>query len=190
MGDLAVPGSPIFTPRTGGPPLFSSPIRTRHNWLDGVIDHPEPGRPCLAGNPVDPAGGVGAQPRGRTSASAGSPPSPGSRGSPGQTRHRRLNRYAQLYSRVGFVHEFRSLNAVEVRRFLQDHWSPRGVALPTASSFDAEVVTAIIRVTGGNFQLLHRLLAQIARILEINALAQVTCAVVEAARESLVIGQV
>ena len=37
---------------------------------------------------------------------------------------------------------------------------------------------------------LNRLLTQIERILEINALAEITKAVVEAARESLVIGQV
>jgi len=42
---------------------------------------------------------------------------------------------------------------------------------------------------GGNFRLLNRLLTQIERILEINALQQVTKTVVEAARESLVIGQ-
>lgn len=43
--------------------------------------------------------------------------------------------------------------------------------------------------TGGTFRRLHRLLAQIARILEINALDAVTKAAVEAARESLVIGR-
>ena len=37
-------------------------------------------------------------------------------------------------------------------------------------------------------RLLHRLLTQIARLVEINALSQVTREVVEAARESLVIG--
>src|SRR5215510_7519964 len=46
----------------------------------------------------------------------------------------------------------------------------------------------IIRVTGGNFRLLHRLLTQIARLVEINALRTITSEVVEAARESLVIG--
>jgi hypothetical protein len=44
-------------------------------------------------------------------------------------------------------------------------------------------------MTGGDFRLLKRLLTQMERILEINSLRQVTKAVVEAARESLVIGQ-
>ena len=100
---------------------------------------------------------------------------------------RRLARYAQLYSRIGFVHEFRPLGAAEVRTLLAG-WRPPGVALPEDLLADAEGVAAIIRITGGNFRLLDRLLTQVGRILELNGLGAVTREVVEAAREVLVIG--
>ena len=92
-----------------------------------------------------------------------------------------------FYSRIGFVHEFRPLAAKEVRELLGRRWTPPGVHLPQ-EPLDAETVAAIIRITGGNFRLLNRLLTQMERILEINALDKVTKTVVEAARESLVIG--
>jgi hypothetical protein len=101
---------------------------------------------------------------------------------------RRLSRYAQLYSRIGFVHEYRPLTPEEVRQLLRQHWHPAGVPLPVDLLADDEGVAALIRVTGGNFRLLHRLLAQAGRILEINGLGVVTREVVEAAREVLVIG--
>ena len=101
---------------------------------------------------------------------------------------KRLSRYPQFYSRVGFVHAFRPLRAVQVRELLQHKWTPSGLALPQAGMTDETTLAAIIRVTGGNFRLLHRLLTQIARIVEINALQTVTSEVVEAAREHLVIG--
>jgi hypothetical protein len=83
----------------------------------------------------------------------------------------------------------RPLGAPEVRQLLERHWAPAGVKLPS-TPLDPDTVAVIIRVTGGNFRLLNRLVTQMQRILEINALEQVTKAVVEAARESLVIGQV
>jgi DNA transposition AAA+ family ATPase len=101
---------------------------------------------------------------------------------------KRLSRYPQFYSRVGFVHAFRPLRAAQVRELLQGKWTPSGIALPEAGVTDEEALASIIRATGGNFRLLHRLLTQIARIVEINALQTVTGEVVEAARESLVIG--
>ena len=45
-----------------------------------------------------------------------------------------------------------------------------------------------MRITGGNFRLVHRLFVQIERILRINGLQAVTDDVVEAARSVLVIG--
>ncbi len=101
---------------------------------------------------------------------------------------KRLARYPQLYSRVGFVHAFRGLRAEEVRWLLAQHWSEMGFVLPTSGISDEAAVAAIIRITGGNFRLIRRLLAQIERLLGINQLQAVTAAIVEAAREGLVIG--
>ena len=100
---------------------------------------------------------------------------------------KQLARYPQLYSRIGFVHEFRPLGMTEVRKLLAE-WRPPRVLLPEDLLADSDGVAAIIRITGGNFRLLHRLLTQIGRVLEINELEKVTLPVVEAARESLVIG--
>lgn len=101
---------------------------------------------------------------------------------------KRLARYPQFYSRIGFVHEFRPLSAAEIRQLLEQRWTPAGVNLPE-QPWDSETVAAVIRITGGNFRLLNRLLTQVERILEINALQGVTKDAVEAARESLVIGE-
>ena len=43
---------------------------------------------------------------------------------------KRMARYPQLYSRIGFVHESRPLPASEIRQLLERHWTPPGVKLP------------------------------------------------------------
>ena len=101
---------------------------------------------------------------------------------------KRLARYAQFYSRVGFVHQVRPLNADALRLILAHHWTRFGLTLRLDELADAEAVAAITRLTGGNFRLLHRLFAQIERILQINHLQAITAEVVDAARQSLVIG--
>lgn len=101
---------------------------------------------------------------------------------------KRLSRYAQLYSRVGFVHEFRPLNSEESQLFLQRQWTQWGLTLQSDNVAEVEAVAAIIRITNGNFRLLNRLLAQIERIVHINALRIISKEVVEIARQQLVIG--
>ena len=60
--------------------------------------------------------------------------------------------------------------------------------MPDSGLDDDEAFAAVLRITGGNFRLLYRLLTQIARVMEINKLDRVTAPVVEVARESLIIG--
>ena len=43
-----------------------------------------------------------------------------------------LSRYAQVYSRVGFVHQFRSLSDAELRFLLEQKWQHLGINLDTA----------------------------------------------------------
>jgi hypothetical protein len=66
---------------------------------------------------------------------------------------------------------------------------PAGVTLPNAV-LAADVIASLIRMSGGNFRLLTRLLTQIERILKVNNLDTVSKEIVAAARDSLVIGQV
>ena len=101
---------------------------------------------------------------------------------------KRLARYPQLYSRIGFAHAFRPLSTDEALFVLQQHWRAWGAGWSEEEFTDREAHAAILRITGGNFRLIDRLMAQIARIKRLNALNTVTKEVVEAARECLVIG--
>jgi phosphoribosylaminoimidazole (AIR) synthetase len=51
-----------------------------------------------------------------------------------------------------------------------------------------EAVAAVLHMTGGNFCLLHRFLAQIERIAQISVLRMITKEVVEIVYQQLVIG--
>jgi len=81
---------------------------------------------------------------------------------------KRLARYPQLYSRVGFVHHFRELSTDELRFILAHKWQQLGLAFSSDDFTDAEALAAIARITGGNFRLVQRLFSQIERIMQIN----------------------
>ena len=101
---------------------------------------------------------------------------------------KRIARFPQLYSRIGFVHEFRPLGDVEMQEILERRWTPAGVRLPEGT-LTPEVIARLIRITSGNLRLLTRLLIQVERVLRVNHASQVSVQIVEAARDSLVIGQ-
>ncbi|EHQ9041246.1 AAA family ATPase [Enterococcus faecalis] len=100
---------------------------------------------------------------------------------------KRLSRYPQLYSRIGFSHEFSALSKDETHHILEFKWKELGLPLKMEDFSDYEAVTTIIKITNGNFRLIQGLFTQIDRILEINNLTTITVEVVEAARDSLVI---
>jgi DNA transposition AAA+ family ATPase len=100
---------------------------------------------------------------------------------------KRVARFPQFYSRIGFVHEFRPLDVDQVQELLEQRWTPVGVTLPDEELIP-EVMASLIRMTSGNFRLLTRLLTQIERVLQVNDLHLISNEVVEAARDSLVIG--
>jgi hypothetical protein len=101
---------------------------------------------------------------------------------------KRIARLPQFYAHIGFVHEFRPLDSTEMQKLLERHWTPVGVTL-LDDPFAPEIMARLIRMTGGNFRLLTRLLTQIERVLNVNNLLLISSEVVGAARDSLLIGQ-
>jgi DNA transposition AAA+ family ATPase len=101
---------------------------------------------------------------------------------------KRLARYPQLYSRIGFAHEFDRLSKDETHHLLTYKWEELGSPIKMEFFSDYEALASIIKITNGNFRLIQRLFTQIERILEINQLTTITTEVIEAARNSLVIG--
>ena len=101
---------------------------------------------------------------------------------------KRLARYPQFFSRIGFVHEFKPLGTEETRVLLGRHGGALGVTFDPASLEHAEALATVIRVTAGNFRLIERLLAQMRRLMALNHLETATAELVQAARDCLVIG--
>src|SRR6266496_2306431 len=69
---------------------------------------------------------------------------------------KRLARYAQLYSRVGFVHQFRPLSGAELQTVIKRQSLQLGLGLELDDLAETNVIHAITRITGGNFRLVER----------------------------------
>lgn len=96
----------------------------------------------------------------------------------------RLARYPQLYSRIGFAHEYRPLTPDELTAVLTN----RLPAATDTSDGGIAHATAIARITAGNFRLVDRLTTQIERNQRLNDIPTLTPELVDAAREALLIG--
>jgi len=72
---------------------------------------------------------------------------------------------------------------------LTRHWAKLGLTLDLTDLTDAQAVATVGRITRGNFRLVHRLFAQVARVMKINNLSVITSDVIETALGTLVIGE-
>jgi len=101
---------------------------------------------------------------------------------------KQFSHYPQLYSRLGFAHQYRTLGHDELQFVLTRQWKKLGKTLDLDDFTDAQAFATVERITRGNFRLLERLFPQIERVLKINDLDVITNDVIEAARSTLVIG--
>ena len=101
-----------------------------------------------------------------------------------------LQRFPQLYSRIGFVHQFKKLDANEVKFILQYHLSKLNVDVKDDDFTDQEVIATIVNATNGNFRLINRLIKQSFRIMKVNCMTTITKEIVDAARSCLLVGEV
>jgi DNA transposition AAA+ family ATPase len=100
---------------------------------------------------------------------------------------RQLARYPQLYSRIGFAHQYKPLDPEDIPIVLKHYWQQ--LSLPdTDVNPDNEAVSTIISITGGNFRLIERLMTQVGRPMAINNFDDIGPDLITAARQTLVIG--
>lgn len=100
-----------------------------------------------------------------------------------------IERFPQLYSRVGFVHQFKNLGKSEIEFIITKNFSKLGVCIEEDNFNDQEAIATIIRITNGNFRLINRLLKQAYRIMQVNCMTSLNTEILNAARKCLLIGE-
>jgi Holliday junction resolvasome RuvABC ATP-dependent DNA helicase subunit len=103
---------------------------------------------------------------------------------------KKLSRYAQLYSRVGFVHNFKPISKEEIKDIVKKKAKEFNLKCSFDDVFAEEALVEIIKITRGNFRLIQRLVMQIERIMRLNKINDLRKDVVETAKKSLITGTI
>ena len=103
---------------------------------------------------------------------------------------KKLVRFPQLYSRIGFMHTFNPLSREEIGFIIKKHCKVLDIRIDEDDFTDNEAISAISLTTQGNFRLIDRLLRQSIRIMKLNQQSYISKEIIDAARECLVIGNV
>lgn len=101
---------------------------------------------------------------------------------------RRISRYPQLYSRVGFLHEFKTLSKDEITFIIEHHLAQLGTEIKIDNFSDYETLNTIVRISKGNLRVLSRLFQQLERLIKINNITSINTDLVNTAKEVLVTG--
>ena len=99
---------------------------------------------------------------------------------------RRISRYPQLYSRVGFLHEFKTLSKDEITFIIEHHLAQLGTEIKIDNFSDYETLNTIVRISKGNLRVLSRLFQQLERLIKINNITSINTDLVNTAKEVLV----
>jgi hypothetical protein len=107
-------------------------------------------------------------------------------GMPGMEK--KLSRFPQLYSRVGFVHNFKPIGNDEIDNIIISKIIELDKDFNLNNESDKEAFSEIVKITRGNFRIIERLFAQIERVMKVNDTNDLKLDIVELARESLIVG--
>lgn len=103
---------------------------------------------------------------------------------------KRFSRYPQLYSRVGFVHNFKPIDKDEIHTVIIRKIDELGINYKIKNKSTKEAIAEIKRITRGNFRQIQRLFNQIDRIIKLNKISDLDKDVVDSAKESLILDTV
>lgn len=98
-----------------------------------------------------------------------------------------MSRFPQLYSRIGFVRQFKNMGNQELKFILEKHLSKLNYSFKEDDHNDQDVISTVLRITNGKFRLVDRVIKQSKRIMKVNCMTTITKAIVEAARSCLLI---